>query len=52
MKGKRFGSLDEVKAAFENLLEMENPSFFRSAFLDWRRRAEKCFESFGDYVEK
>ena len=52
MKGRRFGSLDEVKSAFETLLEEQEPSFFRSAFWDWRRRAEKCYETFGDYVEK
>jgi hypothetical protein len=52
MKGKRFGSLDEVKGTFEALLEEQEPNFFRSAFLDWRRRAERCYETFGDYVEK
>lgn len=51
MKGLKFGSLTEVKMAFENEIRSKPETFFRNGFESWRHRAARCIDKEGDYVE-
>lgn len=52
LKGRRFNDVTELKQAFEDAIGEKTAHFFEQAFHTWRRRAEKCVISDGDYVEK
>jgi histone-lysine N-methyltransferase SETMAR len=51
MKGRRFATIEEIKAASLEELRAIPKSAFQKCFDDWKKRWHKCIVSEGDYFE-
>ncbi|XP_018347274.1 PREDICTED: uncharacterized protein LOC108751537 [Trachymyrmex septentrionalis] len=51
MKGRRFATIEEIKAASLEELKAIPKSAFQKCFDDWKKRWHKCIVSEGDYFE-
>ncbi|KYN14915.1 hypothetical protein ALC57_12869, partial [Trachymyrmex cornetzi] len=51
MKGRRFATIEEIKAASLEELKAIPKSAFQKCFDDWKKRWHKCIVSQGDYFE-
>ncbi|UYV64514.1 hypothetical protein LAZ67_3001065 [Cordylochernes scorpioides] len=51
MKGRRYATLDEIKAASKEELKKILKNDFLKCFEDWKNRWHKCIISHGDYFE-
>lgn len=51
MKGRRFATIEEIKAASLKELKAMPKSSFQKCFDDWQKRWHKCIVSKGDYFE-
>ena len=52
LKGKRFDSLLDAKAAVLDWINSKGPDFFRTGLERWKHRLRKCIDLEGAYVEK
>ena len=52
LRGKHFGSDDEVVNAVEQWINEQERSFFLNGLKKLESRWQKCIDVFGDYVEK
>ena len=52
LRGQRFDSDDDVKAAVRSWLRQCEPQFFSNGFIQWKNRWDKCVARHGDYIEK
>jgi [histone H3]-lysine36 N-dimethyltransferase SETMAR len=52
LRGQRFNSDDEVKAAVRSWFRQCEPTFFSNGFIQWKNRWDKCVARRGDYIEK
>jgi hypothetical protein len=50
LKGKRFASVEEVKTASQEPLNIKLQHFKR-CFTQWKKSLEKCIASNGEYFE-
>ena len=51
LRGRHFGSNDEVIAAVDEFLEDKDEAFYRSGLLRLEHRWRKCIAAGGDYIE-
>ncbi|KYN15202.1 hypothetical protein ALC57_12577 [Trachymyrmex cornetzi] len=51
MKGRRFATIEKIKAASLEELKAIPKSAFQKCFDDWKKRWHKCIVSEGDYFE-
>ncbi|KYN22666.1 hypothetical protein ALC57_04927 [Trachymyrmex cornetzi] len=51
MKGRRFATIEEIKATSLEELKAIPKSAFQKCFDDWKKRWHKCIVSEGDYFE-
>jgi len=51
MKGRRFSSIEEIKAESLRVLKDMPKSEYQECFEDWKKRWHKCIISGGDYFE-
>lgn len=51
MKGRRFSSIEEIKAESLRMLKDMPKSEYQECFEDWKKRWHKCIISGGDYFE-
>ena len=51
MKGRRYATIDEIKAASKEELNKITKNDFLKCFEDWKKRLHKCIISDGDYSE-
>ncbi|KYN39393.1 hypothetical protein ALC56_06212 [Trachymyrmex septentrionalis] len=51
MKGRRFATIEQIKAASLEELKAIPKSAFQKCFDDWKKRWHKCIVSEGDYFE-
>jgi len=50
LKGKRFVTVEEVKTASQEALNIKLHQFHR-CFTQWEKRLDKCIDSNGEYFE-
>ena len=52
LRGQRFGSLEELRAATQASLASFSQEWYANTFTDWVHRHEKCIRYKGEYFEK
>ena len=51
LKGRRFVSIEEIKAESQQVLNMLTPEDFNECFQKWQNRCDRCIQAQGDYFE-
>lgn len=51
LKGRRFGTVDEIQFASQTVLDTLTPEDFQGAFQEWQKRWIRCIDSQGEYFE-
>jgi len=51
LKGKRFATMEEVKTASQEALNIIKLQQFQRCFTQWEKRLDKCIASNGEYFE-
>jgi len=51
LKGKRFATVEVVKAALQEALNNIKLQQFQRCFTQWEKRLDKCIASNGEYFE-
>jgi len=52
LKGKRFATVEEVKTASQEALNIIKLQQFKRCFTQWEKRLDKCVASNGEYFEE
>jgi histone-lysine N-methyltransferase SETMAR len=51
LKGRRFGSVEDIQRKWQNVLGTLRQQDFHHAFQQWQRRWDRCVAAQGDYFE-
>jgi hypothetical protein len=51
LKGRRFGTTEEIQAESQTVLDTVTEKYFQEAFQKWRRRWDRCLHAGGNYFE-
>jgi hypothetical protein len=51
LKGRHFGTNEEIQAESQKVLDSVTENDFQEAFQKWRRRRDRCLHAQGNYFE-
>jgi transposase len=51
LKGRRFDTIEEIKAESQRVLDTLTEKDFQEAFQKWKRRWDRCLHARGNYFE-
>jgi hypothetical protein len=51
LKGRRFGTIEEIQAESQRVLDTLTENEFQEEFQKWRRPCDRCLHAGGNYFE-
>jgi hypothetical protein len=51
LKGRRFGSIEEMQAELQDVMKMLTQNDFQQCFRSWRSCWDHCINAEGDYLK-